>query len=277
VMNLREKVLPLVSSRRIFNLEEKPLDEADRIIVLNLRDLSVGLVVDTVKEVLRVPESVIERLPSILSHGRENYEISEVCKLDHGKRLVSVICVSNLLPHKEVTEVMREMSRCNPDQSLTNEEETEDEEQVVVFLLDGGEYAVSIRRVQEIVRVPEELTKVPKTPPFVEGVINLRGTVLPVIDLRKRLDVSLRERDESERIVVLTIGEISVGFIVDTVAEVLKIPRNLIQEAPHLSHEQVKLLGRIANLEKEGRMIQLIDPDTLLGEQEVQTLAQEAA
>jgi len=108
----------------------------------------------------------------------------------------------------------------------------------------------------------------------VEGVINLRGSVLPVVDLRRRLGLPTIERNDGQRIVVFLISGVRTGFIVDAVAEVLKIPRHAIEPAPCLSAEQSTLLARMANLEKQKRMLQLIDPSHLLGEGELSEMAE---
>jgi purine-binding chemotaxis protein CheW len=110
---------------------------------------------------------------------------------------------------------------------------------------------------------------VPKAPAAVEGVINLRGTVLPVVDLRRRLGLETVARNDGQRIVVFLIHGVRTGFIVDAVAEVLKVPRTAIEPAPRLSAEQSTLLARMANLEKQKRMLQLIEPSHLLAEGEL--------
>ena len=149
----------------------------------------------------------------------------------------------------------------------------DDEEQVVVFLLGREEFAVPIDRVQEIVRIPEILTKVPKAPAAVEGVVNLRGAVLPVLDLRRRLDLEAVERSDRQRIMVFLIAGIRTGFIVDSVVEVLKIHQSNIEPSPNLSGEKSLLLARMANLEKQKRMLQLIDPLHLVPALELEELA----
>jgi len=150
----------------------------------------------------------------------------------------------------------------------------DDDMQVVIFRLGAEEFGVPIMSVQEIVRVPETLTRVPRTPAFVEGVINLRGTVLPVIDQRGRLGLPLIERNDSQRIMVYLLGGMRTGFIVDSVAEVLRIPRNLIVPAPMLSDEQSHLISRVANLQGDKRLVMLIDPAHLLQGREIQAVEQ---
>jgi len=273
MMNLRDKILPLANLRSLFQMSQKELSEQSRIMVLSLGNLSVGVAVDSVREVLRVPESLIGPIPAILIEDEANSEIKEVCRLDDGQRLVSIISVSNLFKRKDIKEALNaSKDESAMEQNLEIEKEIEDEEQFVIFELDSQEYAVPISSVQEIVRVPEELTHVPKTPEFVEGVINLRGNVLPVIDLRKRFDVQKKERDEQQRIMVFIIGEVSVGFIVDSVKEVLKIANSLIQKSPKLSNEQTRIFSQVANLEKDGRMIQIIAPKELLKKEEIEKL-----
>lgn len=273
IMNLRDKILPLASLRRLFGFPEEQLTEQSRIVVLSMGNLSVGIVVDSVKEVLRVPESVIEPVPSIILKDEKDFEITEICRLNEGKRLVSIISVSNLFKHKDIKEALSSLeTEQSIEEKKENEETLEEEEQFVVFKLDEQEYAVPIETVQEIVRIPEGLTHVPKTPDFVEGVINLRGNVLPVIDLRKRFDLQEKQRDEHQRIMVFVIDNISVGFIVDSVNEVLKIPKSVIQKSPELSAEQAKIFTRVANLEKQGRIIQIIEPKELLNKEELKEL-----
>jgi purine-binding chemotaxis protein CheW len=271
IMNLRNKVLPLASLRRLFGFSEESLTEQSRIVVLSLGELSVGIVVDNVREVLRVPEALIEPVPPIIVQDETNFEITEICRLNDGKRLVSIISVPNLFKHKDIKEVLSSMEE-KKELEETQEEMLEEEEQFVIFKLENQEYAVPIENVQEIVRVPEELTRVPKTPDFVEGVINLRGSVLPVIDLRKRFDLPEKQRDDHQRILVFVFDNISIGFIVDSVSEVLKIPKSVIQKSPEILGERTKIFPRVANLEKLKRMIQIIEPREILNKEELNEL-----
>jgi len=139
-----------------------------------------------------------------------------------------------------------------------------DEELFVVFRLDQEEYAVDVDAVQEIIRVPEALIRVPKSYDFVEGLVNLRGTELPVVDLRTRLGLPRAERDERQRIVVLIINGVRTGFIVDSVAEVARVGRHVLEPAPELSAEQARVVSRVANLPERGRMLLLVQVDQLL-------------
>jgi len=276
VMTLRNRLLPLVRLRRIFGLPDSDLDEKSRIVVLTLNGVSVGVVVDAVSEVLRVSKSGVDALPDLLAREGNLAEVTAICRLDNGKRLVSIMTARNLFDHSAVKEALNTVNESELESSIEAKEmddNLDDDEQVVVFRLDKEEFGVPIASVQEIVRVPEELVRVPQAPSFVEGVINLRGTVLPVIDLRLRLGLKQVERTDRQRIMVFLISDVRTGFIVDQVAEVLKIPKSAIEPAPQLSNEQSLLLSRMANLEKQKRMVQLLDPPHLMGKQELVALA----
>ncbi len=275
VMTLRQRLLPLVSLRRMFGLPFHEADEHSRIVVIALGNASVGVVMDTVNEVLRVSKNYVDPMPTMLTRDGDMSEITEICRLEDGKRLVSIISADNMFRNRSVREALNAVSKMQEDSMSDTVEKTtiEDDEQMVVFRLDREEFGVPIESVQEIVRVPDELTHVPRAPEFVEGVINLRGAVLPVIDQRRRLGLPTLERSEQQRIMVFLFDGVRTGFIVDSVAEVLKVPKSAIEPAPNLSSSQMKLIARVANLEKQKRLILLIDPSRLLESQDREGLA----
>jgi purine-binding chemotaxis protein CheW len=144
--------------------------------------------------------------------------------------------------------------------------------QLVTFSIGEEEFGVDILRVQEIIRMMD-ITKVPKAPDFVEGVINLRGNVIPIIDLRKRFGMEARERDKHTRTIVIEINNMIVGFIVDAVSEVLRIPSDTVEPPPPvvagLESEYISGVGKL-----EDRLLILLDLDRLLSSEEVNVLAQ---
>jgi purine-binding chemotaxis protein CheW len=289
VISLRQRLLPLVSLRRLFGLSALAYTEQQRIVVTALPGgLRVGLVTDAVKEVLSVPRAQAEAMPGVLAAGDQLREITSICRLDGGKRLVSVIAADQLLHVSGLGSALDRAQHAAGAPSLTSQQEgldmqhedsaaredDGDDTQVVIFRLGAEEFGVPIMSVQEIVRVPDTLTRVPKTPDFVEGVINLRGTVLPVIDQRRRLGLPEIARSEGQRIMVYMLGGLRTGFIVDSVAEVLRIPQAQISPAPAMSVEQSRLIGRVANLQGDKRLVMLIDPQHLLQGPEMQAMQQ---
>lgn len=266
VVNYRGGVLPIISLKRYFNLKE---EEGTRVVVISKNDMLLGLVVDSVREVLGVAESEVEPISKVLSSSGGSY-ISEVCRVNRGERIIFLFNPDVLFGEKEVKE-MAERKEAQVQSDLSREEEV----QIVVFKVGKEEYAVDINRVQEIVRVPEEITKVPKAPEFVEGVMNLRGNVLPIVSMRKLFGLEERERNDRQRILVLRIENLNIGFLVDTVLEVLKVSQRYLQPPPKLSTVHDKLFTGVINLEAQGRIIQTINCDALLNREEVLILRSE--
>lgn len=119
--------------------------------------------------------------------------------------------------------------------STSNAQQTQPGEQLqlVSFMVGDELFAVDILRVHEINRMMA-LTKVPQSPPGVEGVINLRGRIIPVLDLRKQFGFDAHEADEQSRIIVIEVRDTTIGFIVDSVREVMRINRNIVEPSPQM-------------------------------------------
>ena len=146
------------------------------------------------------------------------------------------------------------------------------ERQLVIFDLSKESYGVDIGTVREIIRI-QEITKVPRTPEFVEGLINLRGKVIPVIDLRKRFMLEATHDEKNNRIVVVDIGGQDIGVIVDAVTEVLRIPSDCVEPPSSIISdiESEYLLG-IAKL--SARLIILLDLNRVLSGAEKEHLSE---
>ena len=140
---------------------------------------------------------------------------------------------------------------------MTEQTSVLSETQLVVFDLASEHYGVDIGDVREIMRM-QPITRVPGAPAFVEGVINLRGNVVPVLDLRKRLELAVSDQTKDSRIVVVFISGRDVGVIVDAVSEVLRIPLTSIEPPSSIvTKAESDCLKGIAKL--EDKLIILLD------------------
>lgn len=143
--------------------------------------------------------------------------------------------------------------------------------QLVTFSIGEEEFGVNILQVQEIIRTME-ITKVPRAPEFVEGVINLRGKVIPIVDMRSRFGLESKGHDKYTRIIVIENEMIIVGFVVDSVSEVLRLPANSVQPPPPvvagMDSEYIDGVGKL-----EDRLLILLDLDSLLDNEEVEALS----
>lgn len=147
------------------------------------------------------------------------------------------------------------------------EDELTDETQLVIFRLGQEEYGVDIMQVKEIIRMTN-INKVPQVPEFVEGIISLRGEILPIIDLREKFGMEKSEKTLATRIIVLNFNNMTIGGIVDEVAEVLRIPNDAITPPPPvirgINSEYLKGVGQI-----DDRIIILLDMTKILSTNEV--------
>jgi len=135
--------------------------------------------------------------------------------------------MSTIAPTQSETHAPAQFGGKSDARSLT------DQLQLVTFGLGNEEFGVDILAVQEINRMME-LTRVPQSPPEVEGVINLRGKIIPVLDLRKRFGLAESEQNEHSRIIVVEVHGRVLGFIVDRVHEVLRVDRTIVEPAPQM-------------------------------------------
>lgn len=144
-----------------------------------------------------------------------------------------------------------------------NDPHDDDLLQLVTFRIGEEEFGVDILAVQEIIRLMQ-ITMVPRAPEFIEGVINLRGKVIPVVNMRTRFNKAEHVPDSATRIVVMELGQKIVGFLVDGVSEVLRIPENTVEDPPPvvagIGSEYIRGIGKLDN-----RLLILLDLDHLLG------------
>jgi purine-binding chemotaxis protein CheW len=149
--------------------------------------------------------------------------------------------------------------------------ELEDIIQLVSFKIGNEEFGVDILKVQEINRMME-ITTVPNAPTFVEGVVNLRGRIIPVIDLRTRLGMVKVDHSIKTRIIVVELVDKTVGFIVDEVSEVLRIPRSITEPPPEMvAGIDANYLTAVAKL--EDRLLILLDLEKILDSEEAEQLS----
>lgn len=142
--------------------------------------------------------------------------------------------------------------------------------QVACFRLVDDLYAVDIMRIKEIIR-PQKLTSLPKAPPFIDGVINLRGVVIPVVDLRKRFEMPQRETGSATRLLIVRLSDQTLGLVVDDVTEVITVPVRDIKPPPAVSDGAIAdyLLGVCLAGDV---LVMLLDIDRLLSNHEVSVL-----
>jgi len=248
--------------------------EDQRILVVETNGLTVGFLVDHVNEVMRIPKGVIDEVPAITLASKQG--LKGVAKLNDGKRLIMIIDETNIFSQTE-TEMLSKIggkeSNMTEKEDKVHKEQDLEEEHIVTFSIDKEEFGIRITQIQEINRL-SEITKMPKAPYFIEGITNLRGDVVPVIDIRKRFNLPPKEVDERTRVIIVDIAGEKTGLIVDKVNEVVRLPKSNIEKAPSIISSGVDLnfIDGIGKVNNGKRMIVILNVERILTSEEQKEL-----
>jgi purine-binding chemotaxis protein CheW len=219
------------------------------------------MVVDRIAEIVRTSETYLDAVPPVLTRATGEAQIEAICRREGGRRLISILSTSTLFSRDTIERFTGYAGRGSIQMSASVQQKSE---QFVVFQLADELYALPIASVDEVVRSPDKVTRVPRAPGFVEGVMNLRGKAVPLIDQRQRFGVA-GQRDDRGRVMVVTIEGVQAGFLVDRVSEVISVPLSELRPAPEFpAAEASPLFDRIAMVERLGRMVLVVEPRALL-------------
>lgn len=251
-------LLPILSLRTLLALPGT--DGKGRVLVVRIGAHRIGLVVDAMRSILRVAEDDIDPVPQILARGGAEARIQAICRLDGGNRLVSVLAADQLLRDDITARLFQGAERHDMDETVR---EAQAHEQFLLFRIGDGEFGLPIGAVEEVAMLPAKLTRLPRAPAFVQGVMNLRGQVIPVIDQAHRFGAEAAA-GRKHRVVVVRIGDLSAGFVVDAVSDVLRVEAGALRPAPDLGNAETRVFDRVANLTEEQRIVLIVSPRELL-------------
>lgn len=266
VICLREQVLPLLDLTKLLSVTGVDDRVREMVVLLSFGGSKLGIVVDGIQEIVRVREGDILPPPHTLSDRELGRLVGVVVR---GSRMVTLIDVLAIL-HPEDQQKLLAMGT-----GLGVREEEEKDQAtlpLVVFHLGGEAYGLRLEQVREVIRVGL-ITPVPRAPSFVDGVINLRGEVMPVVDLRTRFGLDRVEPTSLSRILITTIGGVNTGLVVDAVDEVRSVGLDTLGAPP-----RVTTVGANRYIEKVARtqtgMVFLLAIQELLTDAEEQQLQQ---
>lgn len=160
------------------------------------------------------------------------------------------------------------MAQMEIEELLEQEEDTQ-KGRFLTFVLSSEAYGIEIKHVTEIIGI-QPVTEVPELPEYIRGIINLRGKIIPVMDVRLRFKKPFREYNDRTCVIVIDIKDVSIGLIVDSVSEVLSIPETEIVAPPEVNKNGNKYIKGIGKVGNEVKLI--LDCDKLLNEEEAENL-----
>jgi purine-binding chemotaxis protein CheW len=258
VVSIRNNLLPMINLRAYFGMERLENNDQMRILVVDMGTFTAGIIVDRVSEVLRVPTNVIQPPPKFSTDNVE--QLVGVAKLKNGCRMILILDPTKLISAEEISsfnDIHEAEDTVSEDDAITSQV---DEDKLVIFRLGIEEYGIKIAHVQEINRMTE-VTKIPRAPYYIEGIVNLRGNVIPALDLRKLFQLSEKQVTDATRIIIVNLDEKRTGIIVDSVSEVLNIDKRQIEAAPDILSSGVDsdYVEGVGKLDAGKRMIMILD------------------
>lgn len=260
-MLLQGAILPLLSLAALLALSLRPVDRHARIIVVRIGTHRVGLLVDAMQSVVRVAETAIDPVPQVLNRGGAEARIQAICRLGDGRGLLSVLATDQLLREDIMARLLQGDGKEQGD--MTGGVASERSERFLLFRIGDDSFGLPIEVVEEVVLLPPRLTALPKAPDFVRGVMNVRDQVIPVIDQAQRFNGTAVE-SAKPRVIVVRIGALTAGFIVDAVSEVVQVPESALREAPDLGAEGTRVFDRVAALDGRDNLVLIVSPRELL-------------
>jgi purine-binding chemotaxis protein CheW len=266
----RGGLLPLMSLRGLLGLSAPGSSEGRASVIVTLiGGVLVGLVADRMRAVVSADPTLIDPTPPVLAAriGGEA-KVSAMYRADGGRRLVSIIEPEQLF-REEIMQRLGDADRAAAPggafaSDAGNAAEAGAQSLFLVFRLEGDEFALPIAAVDEVALAPSQITRLPKMPAFLEGVANLRGEVLPVVDQRRRFGMGAAADRTRRRMIVIRSERHRAGLIVDDVSEVLRSADDALQPPPDLNGETNRLVTGVINLEDAGRIVMVLDPAELL-------------
>ncbi len=275
VAAMRDSLLPVLSLAPLLGLAASDRDAgAAKVIVATVAGMSVGLRADRVRAIVRADAATIEPAPPLLAaRAGGEARLAAIHRRPGGARPIPILAPDKLFRD----DVMQRLGDATAGPEAGAAGPAADEKAFLVFRLGTEEFGLPVEAVVEVAAAPERVTRIPKTPKFLEGVVNLRGDVLPVIDQRRRFDLEPAADLRRRRLVVMRTGRCRAALIVDGVREVLRIAGDAIGPGPDIAQETTRLVSGVANLARDGRLILLLDPEELLTRTEQRLLDNFAA
>jgi len=259
----RDSLVPLLSLRALLGFSGVDTSAREKVIVTPIGGMLVGLVADRMRAVIRADPDLIEPSPPMLAAraGGES-RIASMFRAEGGRRLISILSPDQLF-REDVMRWLQASSGVAVSAATAALPDNTETAEFLVFRVGAESFGLPISAVDEVARVPDRIFRLPNAPEFLEGLVNLRGEVLPVIDQRKRFGLAADDGG-GRRLVVVRSQRHRAAVIVDDVSELLRAPMDAIEPAPELIGGLGELVQGVVNLTDRVQMVLLLAADELL-------------
>ena len=265
LISVRDQLIPLLSLRRLLGFDSATGGgDREKVLVVKVGDQPVGLVADRTHAIVAADLAHVDPVPPVLAarSGGES-RLRSVYRADGGRRLIGILAPERLF-REDVMQRLTRAGQGRDEADRPGDAAVRQELVFLVFRLGDAEFGLPIDTVVEVAQVPDVITRVPKAPKFLEGVVNSRGQVLPVVDQRRRFNMPKLENTAGRRLVVIRTERLRAGLIVDGVSDVLRTHAENVEPPPDLTEATSRLVRGVLNLPESNRMVLLLDPTELL-------------
>ncbi len=224
VVKVEEGIFPVTDLQRRFDLAPVPYEKGSRVAMVDAGSYSYGIIANSVTEVLDIKDKEIKDITAF-TYADDFGHVKGVGMLEEGERLVMLLDETRILEREEVR-ILSEMDDISMSQKIWEQRQMKAKElfPFLVFKVAHIEFAFNLRDLSEVIQYKEP-TRVPKAPPSIRGIVSVRGELVSVLDLRRRLDITGRENTAGTRIIVIRRGSSRYGVVADSVSEILNVSK----------------------------------------------------
>ncbi len=224
VVKVEEGIFPVTDLQRRFDLAPVPYEKGSRVAMVDAGSYSYGIIANSVTEVLDIKDKEIKDITAF-TYADDFGHVKGVGMLEEGERLVMLLDETRILEREEVR-ILSEMDDISMSQKIWEQRQMKAKElfPFLVFKVAHIEFAFNLRDLAEVIQYKEP-TRVPKAPPSIRGIVSVRGELVSVLDLRRRLDINGRENTAGTRIIVIRRGSSRYGVVADSVSEILNVSK----------------------------------------------------
>jgi purine-binding chemotaxis protein CheW len=261
VFSLRNELLAVINLGKLLGMNHRQPDENSRVVIINNGNTSFGVIVDKVSQIVQLKKELYKAN----SQAKNSSDFTKgIFNMNDGKRLVMMLEPNKLISLEDLKNALDGDIEAINNTALHTAVEKSME--CVVFKLGEEEYGIDIHNVQEINRI-STITSFPGAPDFIDGMVDLRGDTVPILNLRKMFGILDLDSYNASKFIVVEHGEKKIGILVDSVSEVLRFSTSSLEEAPNVLKEnaQDSYIDKIAKLNDGKRVVLILNLTRLLG------------
>lgn len=266
VVKVEEGIFPVTDLQRRFDLAPFPYEKGSRVAMVDAGNYSYGIIANSATEVLDIRDGEIKDITAF-TYADDSGHIRGVGVLEEGKRLVMLLDETRVLEDKEVRE-LSEMDDISMSQKIWEQRQMKAKElfPFLIFKVAHIEFAFNLRDLSEVIQYKEP-TRVPKAPSFIRGLVSVRGELVSVLDLRRRLGIAGEENTAGTRIIVIRRGDSRYGVVADSVSEILNVSKeDIVSPSEAVEGINPRFVDEMILVKQTGRSLIILNIESIIGE-----------